>query len=134
MMTLTCSAALALLLTTAGTDDVLTPLHVARLRAVGAVEISPDGSLVAYGLNVPRKPWDESSGPSWEELRVVDRAGHARPFVTGEVNVSTIRFSKDGRSITYLGKRNGEKNASLYRIAVDGGESRKVLSYETSIA
>ncbi len=113
--------------------DLLTPARIANMKLVTAVDIAPDASLVAFTLSVPRKPGDEPTGPAWDELRVVDRAGKERAFITGEVNVSAVRFSKDGRSITYLSKRNGEKNTSLYRIPVDGGESRRVLTADTGI-
>jgi dipeptidyl aminopeptidase/acylaminoacyl peptidase len=134
MTTLLIETTLAFLAATLAADDTFTPKHVAKLRSVNTVDISADGSAIAFTLTVPRKPWEEASGNAWEELHVVDRKGVARPFVTGEVNVSAARFSRDGRSITYLAKRNGEKNASLYRIPIDGGESTRILSHESSIS
>lgn len=133
MTTLLIETTLAMLAATFAADDTFTPRHVARLRAVNQVDISADGGAIAFSLHVPRKPWEEATGNAWEELHVVDRKGVVRPFITGEVNVSGIRFTKDGKAITYLAKRNGEKAASLYRIPVDGGESTKLLSHEPGI-
>lgn len=134
MTTLLIETTLALVAATLAAEDTFSPKHVAKLRSVNTVDISGDGSTIAFTLIVPRKPWDEATGNAWEELHVVDRKGVVRPFITGEVNVSAARFSKDGKSITYLAKRNGEKNSSLYRIPVDGGESTKILSHETTIS
>ena len=77
-------------------DDLFTPEHVARLKAVSAAKISPDGQNVAYVLSVPRKLFNKKDGPAWTELHVVDLDGHSRPFVSGEVNVRGIAWSPDG--------------------------------------
>ncbi len=74
---------------------------VARLRSVREVAIAPDGELVAFVLAVPRRPWEEDDGPAWAELRVVDRAGRERSFVTGEVNVRLVQAG-DGRPIVQM--------------------------------
>jgi dipeptidyl aminopeptidase/acylaminoacyl peptidase len=115
--------------------DVLTPHQVAEMRNVAAAEISPDGALVAYTLAVPRKPLVDEDGGAWTELHVLDRAsGAARPFITGKVNVSAVGWSVDGKSITFLAKRNDDKNTSLYSIPIDGGEARRVAALAESIS
>ncbi|MCZ7650056.1 MAG: S9 family peptidase [Thermoanaerobaculia bacterium] len=106
---------------------------VARLRSVREVAIAPDGELVAFVLAVPRRPWEEDDGPAWAELRVVDRAGRERSFVTGEVNVRALAWSSDGSEIAFLAKRQGDEAACLYAIARDGGEARRRLCHETAI-
>ena len=63
-----------------------------------------------------------------------DPEGYSRPFVTGKVNLSKVRWSPDGRRITYLAKRFDDKHKSLYAIAIDGGESRRVVGHETAIS
>src|SRR5260370_42518310 len=83
----------------------MTPADVAKVRSVGAVAISPDGWHVAYTLTVPRDPMAEADGPAWVELHVVGRDGVSRPFVTGDVNVSAVRWTRDGREISFLAKR-----------------------------
>src|SRR6266508_3906748 len=42
--------------------DELTPFDVARIRTVGSIAISPDGSRIAYTLSVPRRVLDEEDG------------------------------------------------------------------------
>ena len=107
----------------------LTPWDVAQIKSVGSVVMSPDGSLVAYTVYVPRTPMEDDNGPSWAELHVFDReSGENRPFVTGEVSVSSIRWTRDGRYIGYRAKRGDDEETALYVIPVAGGESRRLLT------
>jgi dipeptidyl aminopeptidase/acylaminoacyl peptidase len=107
----------------------------AMLRSVNSAQISPDGSLVAYSLRVPRDPGVDDDGPAWAELHVHDVAsGVSRPFVHGEVNVSSVRFTPDGKWITYLAKRGDDEDHALWTIPVGGGESRRILTFDGGIA
>lgn len=111
-----------------------TPHHAARLRAVTSAAPSPDGTLVAFTVSVPRVPFVDEDGTAWEELHVAGRDGVTRPFVTGEVNVAAVRWAADGRSITFLARRGRDTARSLYRIPIDGGEARRILTHATDIA
>jgi len=113
--------------------ELFTPEHVAKLRSVGSAVISPDGESIAYTLSIPRKPFKDENGGAWAELHVADREGRSRPFITGEVNVDDVQWMPDGRGISFLLKRGNDKNKSLYVIAVDGGEARRVLTHEADI-
>ncbi|MFQ5495130.1 MAG: S9 family peptidase [Phycisphaerae bacterium] len=66
-------------------------------------------------------------------LHVVGLDGVSRLFVTGVVNVGAVRWTPDGRGISFLAKRGKDKHRSLYVIPLGGGEARKVLSHRTSI-
>ncbi|MCL6567210.1 MAG: S9 family peptidase [Acidobacteriia bacterium] len=114
-------------------QSALTPHDVARLRNVASAEISPDGRHIAYVLSVPRIPFEEPDGPAWAELHVADTAGHSRPFVTGPVNVGSIAWTRDGKGISFLARRSGDRARALYVIPLDGGEARKILEHETNI-
>ncbi|MFP6675336.1 MAG: hypothetical protein VB878_09710, partial [Pirellulaceae bacterium] len=113
--------------------DELTPSDVAKIRYVSSATLSPDGKWTAYSLIVPRDPLVDNGNAS-TELHVVDSSGNSRPFVTGKVNVSQISWSADSQTIMYLAKRGDDKNASLYGIPINGGESVKILEHETSIS
>jgi dipeptidyl aminopeptidase/acylaminoacyl peptidase len=110
------------------------PKHIAKLRAVTAPVVSPDGRWIAYTIVVPRQPLTDDDGPAWSELHLVDRQGATRPFVTGKVNVGGQRWSPDGKSVFYVAKRNDDKSAAIYRIPVDGGESRRVVAHGDGIS
>ena len=114
--------------------EKFTPHHVAKLRAVTAAAISPDGSKVAYILSIPRRPNVDEDGPAWAELHVVGPDGKSRPFVTGEVNVAEPTWTRDGNAILFLAKRGKDEHRSLYKIDADGGEARRVVSFGSDIA
>src|SRR5262245_46968958 len=90
-------------------DNVFTPQHVAKLRYVTEAVIAPDGTQVAYVLSVPRDLPKEKDGPAWTELHVVDTKGNSTPFISGAVNVGSIGWTPDSKSITFLAKRDKDE-------------------------
>ncbi len=119
---------------TATETRVLTPVDVARTRAVSEVAISSDGAAIAYTVSVPREPGRGENGSAWSELHMVSFDGSEhRPFVTGQVNVSQLRWTPDGAFVGYLARREGDEHRSLYVIPADAGESVRVYQYESDI-
>lgn len=114
-------------------DNLFTPHHVAKLRMVTSAVISPDGSQVAYILSVPRMIPKEKDGPNWSELHVVDTKGNSTPFITGQVNIDNIAWTPDGKSISFLAKRDKDEHRSLYVIPMRGGESRRIVGHGSDI-
>lgn len=112
----------------------MTSLDVARLHSVSDVAISPDGSMIAYILSVPRAPFEEESGAAWGELHLVGADGVSRPWVSGEETITGVQWLPDGQSISFLAKRSGDDERSLYRISARGGEAVKVTGHPTAIA
>ncbi len=114
-------------------QETFTPHHVAKIRTVAQVAISPDASEIAYVLAVPRIPFQDDDGGSWTELHVVNTNGQSRPYVTGAVNVAAVRWTPDGRGLAFLARRTGDTTRSLYIVPKDGGEARKVLAHATDL-
>ncbi|MCY3963700.1 MAG: S9 family peptidase [Acidobacteria bacterium] len=114
--------------------NAIEPHHVATLQSVGTVALSPDGSLAAYLLAVPRRPLDDDSGSSWTELHVLDMSepGSSRPYITGGVNVGRPTFRGNGE-ILYTARRGSDKASVLYGIPIGGGESRKLVEHPVGI-
>lgn len=112
----------------------LSILDVARIRAVRAAEISPDGAHVAYLLSVPLDPQSGENGPARSELHVSDRQGNSRPYVTGDSRVSSIGWTPDGSAISFLAKLDGDEQTAFYRMPVDGGGPEKIAELETGIS
>lgn len=130
------TAALAALLVcaaTASAQERFTPHHVAKLRTVTTAAIAPDGRHVAYVLSVPRVPLQDDDGAAWEELHVVALDGSSRPFVTGQVNVGAVSWTKDKRAIAFLAKRAPDDTRAVHVLPFAGGESRRLLKHETDI-
>ena len=115
-------------------EGVMTLEHVAKLKGVTSAVTSPDGSLAAYTVSVPRIPFEDENGSAWTELHVTDMEGNSRPFITGEVHVSGVQWTPDGASITFLTKRGDDKSTCLYLIPLSGGEAQRILSHVTSIS
>ena len=107
--------------------------QIAKLHRVTAAAISPDGERIAYLREVPRKLPDQDDGPAWVELHVLGPGGESRPFVTGEVNVSHVDWTADGRHITFLIKRADDDTRRLYGVPYDGGEARELARLKTDI-
>lgn len=114
--------------------DIMTLEQTVTAHYVGSSVVSPDGQFTAYTLVKPRTPYEDEDGSHFVELHVVDKQGNSRPFITGEVSVSSVQWSPDGQSIYYRAKRNDDKYTSIYRIPVDGGESVQVVSHKNNIA
>ena len=108
----------------------LTAWDVAQLKSVGSIAVSPDGEFVAYTVSVPRIPMEDDNGSAWTELHVYDRDSEtSRPFITGEIRITQVKWSPDGNTLSYVAKRDDDKHSSLYLIPVGGGESRKLVEY-----
>jgi len=107
--------------------------QLAALRSVGSAVMSPDGGLIAYTLTVPRRPGVDDDGPAWVELHVIGSDLRDRVYVGGEVKVSQVAFTPDGTLITYLAKRGSDEHTALWAIPVAGGESRRMVAFDTDI-
>lgn len=117
-------------------DDNLrefTSEDLTKLRMVTAVT-APNHGEVAYLLSVPRKPFEDVDGPAWSELHVTDLSGRSRPYITGEVNISSIEWTPDGQHISFLAKREKDEFTSLYSIPLTGGEAKRVLDHKANIS
>ncbi len=121
---------------TAIADDkrVMSLLETVQTSYVGASVNSPDGKFVAYLKVTPRVPYKDKDGKPFSTLHLTDKEGHSRPYITGKVNISKIQWSPDSQYIYYKAKRNDDKHIGLYRIAVGGGESTKVISHGSDIS
>ena len=107
--------------------------QLAAVRSVADVVVAPGGSFIAYTLDVPRTPDVDPDGAAWRELHVVSvEAGADASYISGDVKVSSVRFSPDGQLITYLAKRGCDAHTSLWAIPLSGGESRRLVAFETA--
>ena len=128
-----CAAMLTMAGPTLAGDETFAPRHVAKLKSVTSVAVSPSGKYVAYTLSVPRNPITETNGSAWSELHVVDAAGNSRPFVTGKVSVSAVQWTPDGKGIAFTSERGDDEHTSLYVVPIDGGEARAAVTHNASL-
>jgi dipeptidyl aminopeptidase/acylaminoacyl peptidase len=132
---LTAAATLAIVpAALANAEDTFTVHHDAKTQRVLDVAVSPDGTTTAFTVSVPRDPYEGENGPAYRELHVAGpEPGRTRAFVAGEVRVSDIAWTPDGRGISFLAKRHGDESTALYVIPVDGGEAKKILEHEEAL-
>ena len=122
-----------LITTTEVMSETMTLKQTVEKNYTGSGHVSPDGKYIAHSYIVPRKTYVAEDGRAYVELHVSSIDGVVRKFITGEVNVNSIKWSHDSQYIYYIAKRNDDKFMSIYRIAIDGGESQRIVNVKTNI-
>ena len=102
----------------------LAPADLLRERLIGGIDISSDGSLVAYSERTVVGGKDRSS------LWLVPFAGgRPRRLTHGAWADTRPRFSPDGRTIAFLSDRDKEGISQVLLLPLDGGEPRAITSF-----
>ncbi|MEM6984433.1 MAG: S9 family peptidase, partial [Pseudomonadota bacterium] len=115
--------------------SAITVEDIPKIKSVIQTSVSPDGDNVAFTRSLPRTLYVDENGSNYSELYVVDDKGVERPFITGSVNIKSIEWSNDSKTIYFLAKLKDDKFTSLYQIPVDGGQAQPVLALkDTSIS
>ena len=108
----------------------MTPEDVARLEKVGQIALSPDGTRIAYtSQSLPDVTRGEKNGAVRQQLHLAWGPDQLRAFLPADMDVSTVRFSPDGRTISFIWAAKDEKDA-VWGIPVDGGGHRKLAAIE----
>lgn len=111
-----------------------TPEDALAFKRVSEAAMSPSGEWIAYTVSVPRAPADEAGG-AWSELWLVStKGGEPKPFITGKVNASGLRWRPDGSAVAFLMARGEKAKTQVWMIPVSGGEAVRVTSSETSVS
>ncbi len=112
----------------------VSPQDILGYKRARDAAVSPSGEWIAYTVSVPRAAAEEA-GREYRELHVVStKTGAARPFVTGAVNVTQPRWSRDGSRIAFLMARGEKAKTQVWMIPFGGGEARQVTKSETSVS
>ncbi len=91
------------------------------MKRVSDAQISPDGSKIAYVVNVVNKEANRGKRSIW---LVSTSGGNAQPFITSEKNDDNPRWSPDGSSIAFTSTREGAPQ--IFVANADGSNVRKV--------
>ena len=115
--------------------QVITPESVVEMTKVSEVALQPQGKFIAYTLQVARDA-DEPAGSAYKELWVVPvKEGAARRYVAKPVSISSLDWTPDGRTITFLATRKSYNQfKQVYGIAVDGGEAQQLTHASKTIS
>ena len=108
----------------------MTPEDVAKLENLGELVVSPDGNRVAYTTaRLPDVTAGEEDGTTKQQLKLAYGPDSAREFLPADMDVSSVRFSPDGRMVSFVHTAEDEK-AAVWGIPVDGGGHRKLAAIE----
>jgi len=105
-------------------DDLL------NLQSVGAPQISPDGTRVAYTITSANFKEDAFVSQIW-----VGNAstGETLQITRGEKSSTSPRWSPDGQWVGFLSNRVKDKN-QVFAIRLAGGEAAQLTKSETAIS
>lgn len=99
------------------------------MKRVADAQISPDGQLVAYVVNVVDKQANRGKRSIWV---VPTSGGEAKQLITSNRNDDTPRWSTDGKWIAFLSSRDGA--SQIFVAAADGSNQRKVTDVPLGVA
>jgi dipeptidyl aminopeptidase/acylaminoacyl peptidase len=105
--------------------EPLLPGDVLKLKDVTEAKISPNGDWIAYTASFTRDA-NEEPGNNHNELYIIStRSKEIKPLLTGQVRVTSIAWSPDGKTIAYISEGENKKN-QVWTISVDEGTSKQI--------
>ncbi|MDX6532988.1 MAG: hypothetical protein QOF68_732 [Gaiellales bacterium] len=107
--------------------QTLTPADLLRERMIESLDLSPDGSMVAYAERGAEGDRDVTS------IWIVPFAGgRSRRLTEVKANDTRPRFSPDGRTLAFLSDRE-KKTAQVFLMPLDGGEPRQLTTFRRGV-
>lgn len=109
-----------------------TPEMQVKTKAVGAVQVSPDGRRVVYTVNEAVMTADKSEFVT--QLWLADSDGkNAFQITFGDKSSTNPKFSPDGSQIAFTSNRKDNRN-NLYVLRAAGGEAEPLTDLKGSVA
>ncbi len=112
-------------------NDRWTPELMLRIKRIGSVQVSPDGTRAAFTVKTAELADDKSEYRTHIHLGTVGQT-ESRQLTQGEFSCDDPQWSPDGEWIAFLSARSGVKN--LWRIRPDGGEAQPLTDVRTEIS
>ena len=99
------------------------------MKRVADAQISPDGSRIAYVVNIINKEANRGKRSIW---LVATNGGTAREFITSDKNDDTPRWSPDGSRIAFLSTRAGAPQ--IFVANADGSNPQKITDVPEGVS
>ena len=111
-----------------------TPARTFKVKRVGTVRVSPDGSRAAFVVGTAVMDGEKSEWLSQIHVARTDGSG-AFPLTRAEKSSTAPAWSPDGRWIVFVSARGGKDAvANLWRIRVDGGEAEALTEEKGAVS
>jgi dipeptidyl aminopeptidase/acylaminoacyl peptidase len=105
----------------------LTPEKILDVRRLSDLQLSPDGSRLAFAVAEPVKGTEQNL-----DIWVLDiQSRDARPFTGSKKSDSRPRWSPDGRHLGFLSNRDGP--TQIYLLSLEGGEARSLTEGKNAV-
>jgi dipeptidyl aminopeptidase/acylaminoacyl peptidase len=99
------------------------------MKRVADAQIAPDGSKIAYVVNVINKEANRGKRSIW---LVATSGGTAREFITSDKNDDTPRWSPDGSRLAFLSTRAGAPQ--IFVAHADGSNPQKITDVPEGVS
>src|SRR5947209_2131643 len=109
---------------TAATPRPVQPEDLLSIKTIADIQLSPDGSRVAFTLSEIDAEQDGYRTSIWV---APTQGGGPMQFTRGPKQDTSPRWSPDGTQLAFLSDRDGGA-PQLYVMRADGGEARKLTS------
>lgn len=109
-----------------------TPEMSLRVKGVGDVEVSPEGTRVAFAVSTPAMDSEKSEWISQIHVGSTDGRGVIQ-LTRGEKSATAPAWSPNGQWIAFLSPRAGSKT-NIWRIRIEGGEAEQLTDEKGNIS
>ena len=110
----------------------LQPADVYRLKTLADPQISPDGKWIAYTLSVVDSAQDKRTGDIW--MTSYDGKETLQLTHTKDESERAPRWSPDGKYLSFLAARAGDKKSQIWLLERRGGEAQKITDLKGTLS
>jgi len=102
-----------------------------RHSKISSLSGHADQATLVLVLSRPRREQDDYGTTVW--VADAREGGAPRALTSDQFPASSALLSRDGRSVAFLSKRDGDAQDQVYLLPLDGGEARRVDSGDAKI-
>lgn len=106
----------------------IAPADFYRLQSISGMQVSPEGTWIAYVLSTVDTTKDRRNSDIW----MVSWDGKQNLQITNSPDgESSPRFSPNGKYLSFIAKRGEDKNNQIYLLDRRGGEASRLTNFKT---